>query len=483
MVQAIIQDLWGRLLTCGGLLIRRPIVVGGLRRRVQVAAGGLPIGRSLTSCPTRIALWLALPLCAAAHDIPNDVTVQMFLKPDGQQLNLLVRVPLRAMRDVVFPERSGFLDIAATEPLLPDACTQWLSDFIELYEDQTRLPRKPRVVGARIALESDKSFESYEQAAAHITGPSLPGGTNVVWNQTLLDVWFSYPIRTGGSAFSIHPELGRLGLRVVTALRFLPPDGAVRAFEFTGDPGLVRLDPRWHQAALRFVHEGFLHILDGTDHLLFLFCLVIPFRRFRALVPVVTSFTVAHSITLIASAYDLGPDALWFPPLVETLIPVSIIYMALESIVGGASLHRRWMIAFGFGLVHGFGFSFALRQTLQFAGSHLLTSLLSFNAGVELGQLLVLVLLIPLLELCFQFVVAERMGTIILSALVAHTGWHWMLDRADRLSRYHFQWPVLTAAVLVNAMRWGMVAAILAAGVWLLRRRRPVSPDLRSDRR
>jgi hypothetical protein len=417
-------------------------------------------------------LWLALPLPTAAHDIPNDVTLQVFLMPGGQRLNLLVRVPLRAMRDIVFPERGpGYLDIGRTEPLLPDACTQWISDFIELYEDQTRLPRKPHVAGARISLESDKSFESYEQAAAHITGPSLPADTTVAWNQTMLDVWFDYPIRSDQSAFSIQPEWARLGQRVVTALRFLPPGGAVRAFEFTGNPGLVRLDPSWHQAALRFIREGFLHILDGTDHLLFLFCLVIPFRRFRALIPVVTAFTVAHSITLFASAYDLGPDALWFPPLIETLIAVSIVYMALENIVGGACLQRRWMIAFGFGLVHGFGFSFALRQTLQFAGSHLLASLLAFNAGVELGQLLVLLLLIPLLELAFRYVVAERMGTIILSALVAHTGWHWMMDRADRLSRYHFQWPDLTAAVVVSAMRWGMVAAILAAGVWLVRRR------------
>ena len=161
----------------------------------------------------------------------------------------------------------------------------------------------------------------------------------------------------------------------------------VRAFEFDGDPGLVRLDPRWYQAALRFVAAGFLHILDGTDHLLFLLCLVIPFRRFRALIPVVTAFTVAHSITLIASAYDLAPDALWFPPLIETLIAISIVYMALENIVGSSTVQRRWMIAFGFGLVHGFGFSFALRETLQFAGSHLLTSLLSFNIGVELGQI------------------------------------------------------------------------------------------------
>ena len=81
-----------------------------------------------------------------------------------------------------------------------------------------------------------------------------------------------------GSRF--HPRFEQFGLRVVTVLRFLPPDGAIRAFEYEGgDPGIVRLDPEWYQAAWTFVKMGFRHILDGADHLLFLFCLVIPFRR------------------------------------------------------------------------------------------------------------------------------------------------------------------------------------------------------------
>jgi len=254
-------------------------------------------------------------------------------------------------------------------------------------------------------------------------------------------------------------------LQVLTALRFLPPGGATRAFEFHGDPGLVRLDPRWHQAALRFVESGFFHILDGTDHLLFILCLVIPFRRFRTLALIVTSFTVAHSITLIASAFGFAPTALWFPPLIETLIAISIVYMALENIIG-SNVQRRWIIAFAFGLVHGFGFSFVLRETLQFAGSHLLTSLLSFNVGVELGQLTVLVVLIPMLEVLFRFVVAERIGIIILSALVAHTGWHWMVERGERLSQ--FPLPALDAALLESAMRWLMAVLILAGLVWLV---------------
>ena len=150
------------------------------------------------------------------------------------------------------------------------------------------------------------------------------------------------------------------------------------------------------------------------------------------------------------------------PPLIETLIATSIVYMALENIVG-ARLHRRWLITFGFGLVHGFGFSFALKQTLQFAGSHLLTSLLSFNVGVELGQLLVLVLLIPALDLLFRFAVQERMGTIILSAIVAHTGWHWMLERAERLGKYAITTPELSAANGAIALRWLFAAMLLGA--------------------
>jgi len=200
---------------------------------------------------------------------------------------------------------------------------------------------------------------------------------------------------------------------------------------------------------------------------------------------------VAHSITLLAAAYDLAPDALWFPPLIETLIATSIFYMAAENIVfsapsavfssSGSALKRRWLVTFGFGLVHGFGYSFGLRQTLQFAGSHLLTSLLSFNVGVELGQLLVLVLLIPALDLLFRYVVAERMGTIILSAIVGHTAWHWMGDRWELLRKFTFEWPVLDASFLAGAMRWMMLGVVAAALYWLVFGVFNLSKNLKSE--
>jgi hypothetical protein len=370
------------------------------------------------------------------------------------------------MREVDYPRRgAGLLDLARADAALRNAAALWIADNIELYENDIRL-EPPRLVDARVSLESDKSFASYEQALAHVTGPRLPNNMELYWEQGLLDVLLDYPIGSDRSDFSIRPRLERLGLRTNIVLRFLPPAGVVRAFDLHGDPGLVRLDPRWHQAAWRFVESGFLHILEGTDHLLFLLCLVIPFRKFGQLVLIVTSFTVAHSITLIASAYNFGPNALWFPPLIETLIAISILYMAIENVLG-TDLGRRWMITFGFGLVHGFAFSFALRETLQFAGSHLLTSLLSFNLGVELGQLLVLVVLVPVLENLFRFVVAERLGTIILSLLVGHTAWHWMTERADRLSQ--FPWPVLDASQLAAAIRWLMLLLVFAGLAWVIR--------------
>jgi len=424
------------------------------------------------------ALVLVCAAVPAAHDIPNDVTVQMFLKPDGQRLRLLVRVPLQAMRDMDYPKprgttRGDLMDLGRADSTLRDAATLWIGDFMDAYENDVPLG-KPAVAAVRASLQSDRSFTSYEEALAHVTGPPLAADTEFVWSQGLLDVLFEYPIQSERSNFSLEPRLARLGIRTLTVMRFLPPGGAVRAFEFYGDPGLVRLDPSWHQAAWQFVKLGFFHILDGTDHLLFLGCLVIPFRRFRPLVAIVTAFTVAHSITLIASAYNLAPDALWFPPLIETLIATSIVYMALENIVFAAerqpesAVRRRWLVTFGFGLVHGFGFSFALRQTLQFAGSHLLASLLSFNIGVELGQLLVLALLIPAIGVLFRYVVAERLGTIMLSAIVGHTAWHWMGDRYAVLRQYRFEWPAIDAAFLASVLRWAMLGVIAAALYWIV---------------
>jgi hypothetical protein len=303
----------------------------------------------------------------------------------------------------------------------------------------------------------------------------------------MLDALVEYRIQSEDARFSVRPGFERLGISVLTVIRLVTADGGIRAFELHGDPGLVQLDPRWHQAALHFVKLGFVHILDGTDHLLFIACLVIPFRRLRPLIVIVTAFTVAHSITLVSSALGFAPGGLWFPPLVETLIAASIVFLALENIVRSGAGSKdpaytqrgRWIAAFLFGLVHGFGFSFALGETLQFAGTHLVTSLLAFNVGVEIGQVLVLLVLVPALNLFFRYAVAERMGIIVISAIIAHTAWHWMTERWADFREFPFPLPGPSAVLFL--VRLALAVTAVAAVLWLAGRRRGTAASTGTD--
>jgi hypothetical protein len=442
--------------------------------------------RSLTRLAAMLA-FVAFVLAAAlatppasAHEVPGDVTVQVLVRPLGDRLVVLVRVPLESMQEVGIPTAGpDLLDLAAARrtTVLQDAASLWIGDNLEVWADGRRLTAL-ELDRVRISLPSDRSFAAWETANAHLDGERLPDTLEIPWKQAVLDARFVAPLANEDVELAIRPRFERLGLRVRTALTFVTPGGAMRAYELHGDPGLVRLDPRWHQAAGRFVELGFFHILGGIDHLLFIVCLVVPLRRLRELVLVVTSFTVAHSVTLIAAALGMAPGALWFPALVELLIAASIVYMAFENILG-VGARRRWAITFAFGLVHGFGFSFALRETLQFAGSHLIGSLLAFNAGVELGQVFVLVLLVPLLDLVLRRVTwarpgatrehaglaGERAGVILISAIVAHTAWHWMTERASTFAQYRVDWP-LVGAIPARAWPWIALAVVLAPPAW-----------------
>ncbi len=418
-----------------------------------------------------------------AHDVPDAVAVTAFVRPAGPRVQMLVRVPLAAMRDVDVPtDAGGYLDLARAESTLRHAATIWLTQNVEIFEEGTLLA-SPQLAAVRVSLPSDPSFREFATALAHVTGPGLDPATRLYWDQGVLDALIEYPITSETSRFSIRTEFRRLAQRVAIGLRFLPPGGAERAFQLHDDPGIVPLDPRWHQAAAAFVWSGIGHVLSGPDHLLFLLLVVLPLRRLRPLVLIVTSFTAAHAVTLIAAAYGFVPQALWFVPLVETLIAVSIVWLALENIVRvlptalvaagrerpdvSDGLGRRWAITTAFGLVHGFGFSFALQERLQFAGAHLLTSLLAFNLGVEMAQVAVIVAACLAVRALFARVIAESAGTLVISALVAHTGWHWMLERGDVLRQY--SWPTLGAGGWARVVVLLMAGLVVAACIWIAR--------------
>lgn len=413
------------------------------------------------------------PRSAGGHEVPARVAVTSFVRPEGDVLWLVVRVPLAALRDVDWPiDERGVLDAVAARPLLRDAAQLWVADYLSLWEDGRALA-PPQIAATRLSLPSDRSFATYDEALAHFTGPLLGADVTVAWQVLWVDVLLQTPITDDGARFAIAPALGHLGQRTTSVLTLVPQDGRPRPFVYEGDPGRIELDPSVWRAAGYFVQQGLGHILGGIDHLLFVLCLVLPVRRLRPLVLMVTAFTVAHSLTLGAAALGMIPTAAWFPPLVELVIALSIVLLAVENIVLPAErLEGRWKTAFGFGLIHGFGFSFALAEQLQFAGAHLTTALAAFNVGVELGQILAILLAVPVLAQVHRWVGAERRDrvTVVAGAFIAYTAWRWVLDRFETVVAYRdgFVWPVLDATFALGALRVGLLLSVaLAVGLLL----------------
>ena len=173
--------------------------------------------------------------------------------------------------------------------------------------------------------------------------------------------------------------------------------GGTRQFAFTPETRAtrVRLDDGWGAARslASFALLGIEHILTGWDHLLFLLALLIPGGGVLALAKIVTAFTLAHSATLALAVLNVVilPER-----LIEGIIALSIAAVAAENLYLRPTVTRRWIVSFCFGLVHGLGFSSALRE-IGLPSGGLLLSLVGFNAGVELGQALVVAVVLPIM--------------------------------------------------------------------------------------
>lgn len=174
----------------------------------------------------------------------------------------------------------------------------------------------------------------------------------------------------------------------------------------------------------RFFVLGVEHIATGYDHVLFLIALLLVGGGFRSLLAIVTAFTVAHSVTLSLAVLDV----VQLPArLVESVIALSIAWVALENLLIDES-RGRWRVAFGFGLMHGFGFASILRG-MELPREGLVASLLAFNLGVEAGQLAIVLAAYPLMTLIQRsayrrFIVAGMSGVILVVALL------WFVERA-----------------------------------------------------
>ena len=207
------------------------------------------------------------------------------------------------------------------------------------------------------------------------------------------------------------------------------PDGALLAERMLDDrEGTVNLTmaPRGSALASQFFALGLRHILAGYDHLVFLAAVLLGVRRLTSVVKTVTSFTVAHSLTLALSVLGLVrlPGA-----IVEPLIASSIVVVGLENLLRSEN-ETRWKLTFAFGLVHGFGFAGALQELGVGAGGiGIALPLGAFNAGVEVGQITVATAIWPFVARLSQAPLARFRLARVCSLLVVTAGAYWLVAR------------------------------------------------------
>jgi len=177
-----------------------------------------------------------------------------------------------------------------------------------------------------------------------------------------------------------------------------------------------------------FLRLGIAHIWTGYDHLLFLFGLLAVCRSFRSIVAIISCFTAAHSITLALATLDVVSLPSRF---VEPMIAASISYVGIENLVRrGAEPAGRWALTFAFGLIHGFGFASVLKELgVGSSGHGLAAPLLAFNLGVEIGQISIAAIVLPVVWQLRRNPAFIRRGVPAFSGLVAAAGLFWFLER------------------------------------------------------
>jgi hypothetical protein len=264
-----------------------------------------------------------------------------------------------------------------------------------------------RVLVHRVGTQPE--FATLDEAkAAFAAGQMYPEDAKPLYvGDTVVDIILRYdagsPVYDYAVSSTLDPGLPGQENTANLILDYAP--GGTKVFRARGllaEP--VAISRSALSAVFTFIKEGFRHILEGLDHVLFVLCLVLGAARLNSLVWRVTGFTIGHSVTLSAGFFGLVPSGAWFIPMVETGIALSIIYAAVIAVLPRSEQNRgernMFFVTCAIGLLHGLGFSFVLHKILQITSPDIWQSLLAFNVGIEIGQLTIIVLAWP----AFRFI-------------------------------------------------------------------------------
>ena len=180
----------------------------------------------------RVAIVAALmfwPSALSAHEVPDRVTIDVFVKPENGRLLILVRMPANALIDFLLPTLpdGNWVDLKNADSTAAAGANVWIADMLSLYEGGNALAR-PHVLAVRLSRVNDPSFSTFQDALNRVNGAPLPIDTFVLQDQVTVDALLQTPINAVDSTFSFEPRFARLGLVVDTTLAFLPPGGGIR---------------------------------------------------------------------------------------------------------------------------------------------------------------------------------------------------------------------------------------------------------------
>ena len=358
---------------------------------------------------------------ASAHFLLN-VNIRVFhVVHEPDRIRLLARLPMPYLvADKLGPETTD----GARTPA-PYTTNRFEEGRLTHYLDAETLRSTPeglaRILAGGLILETDGEvlradigrirayparkqapFARLEEAEAALAGPVYPAELEVTYvGDTVLDIELIYPIRERLAGYALRSTLNP-GLPGQDETANLILDHAASPPLVFRVRGLMTRPVEVSHSALKaartFLEEGVRHILEGSDHVLFVVCLVLGATGLGALAWQVTGFTIGHSVTLTLGFFGHVPTGDWFISLVEIGIALSILYAATAALI--AVEHRMTALVTALlGLLHGLGFSFVLREILNLEAPNSWQSLLAFNVGVEIGQLLIVLGLWPILVL------------------------------------------------------------------------------------
>jgi hypothetical protein len=418
-------------------------------------------GRSLWRTLAAVVL-LVFMLPASAHFLLN-LNVRIFhVDHVANGLNIYLRMPMPyVVADKIGPEDATGLPAPApyTSNRLEDGVPAHYVDFAQLQENSAGLGRL-LADGLRIESESGIQAIAVDQVRVYPLGTEpgfatlaeaeqsfqtaqhYPGADGLVYvGDAVVDVAIEIHSNAAIYNYSLSSALdpGLPGQEDTANLILDYSPGSVQVYRERGlllEPISISRSP-W-VAFTTFIREGVTHILEGIDHVLFVLCLVLGAAGIKILLWRVTGFTLGHSVTLSLGFFGFVPAAAWFVPAVETAIALSIVYAAAIAVIPRMQTASNEIAVFfitGFiGLIHGLGFSFVLQNILKVSSPDIWQSLLAFNIGIEIGQLIVVTVAGAFLwALARMGGRVSAIGKISIAAMSAAIAIYWVFERAANI--------------------------------------------------